>query len=1307
MEDQELMLESLLTEILDLNSAKYFDFQETPANKMPGIPTLKFQTEFVTDKNKEYAFRVLRKPEIGRNSRWVFVSIRAAGGKLKSQDLMFDVGDMKKILVTLLKSYQLYKESPDGHQTSSYDFTFPAKYERFAPFIVKVIQRAFKTEPRAALDLAGAVAEKTVFHLYYTNRQSTVPFFGGKDFDPVAVKSNPFYASLVKATPPDAKSDGSAAVAVAVANQIVTATTPTPVVALVAPVVNTTPKVDAVDPMNNPTAFNDSLFNRLHFAKGRDDFAAILRDVRVHRKYMQDHFEPMFNALYVSKPLDQMFANVNMKEWDEGMGFYLKRYDVSAYSYIKVHAAISVANVPDMVKALGDVPKELAQLRSSPVMVNSAWSVAKMLAGVYSRVCAYIVNITSDTTAQSSFLADQRLITGIINGMTNASFGNTIAAVEAYLADSQTSIADGDRIKSALVLYFYSMMTASMAVDIVRAYASNPKVRTLPNGDYNVDDIDSLFTNSAVIIDALDSLFTSRTMISFGAYSGPEDGILTQFKLQQWTNFQTSIRSTGLYDKDVLGDMLVSFIKGASSDFIDETLDDIISSHMFGYTVTDLRKIVQMAYADRIASLPDTENLTLSIEQRLYALFVASPGSPFVPGATIYFRKRVQRLYDVALIEHDNYSYGDDAFVKRIQPIGIDMDAYVRNIARTVVFGQSSFFISTIIVKGLAKYLTSAQLDTLLMAGIITNDGLMVMYYESRSKVVLDKYNERVGIMTLLNNNTGRMYGTTWAMSKALYNISSDAVKAEAAVKLLKDLATFPNEVADILGTEVVSEHVITDPTFNYRYNAAEVFAVLNAKASDAAIARTAASGRVVAVSSIIDGLNRSGNMDKLSKASYESLFASSNSYFRGTKPSQRREFEDANAQVVVSAWNSDPKVGEALFNQLTTDDKKIITKSVIANKFVAVTRDALAGDHVPIKPLVDLDEKRILDILKYNNIKVPRAPKIDDNATLTDVMSKTINKSDINTLAVTEVPKTAEELEQMSVEYDAFNRYRHGNIAAKIVRAFDVSIPIQDAGYAAWTAKMAAEGTNSKIMRPVFHGTGTVAASMILRYGFRVIKSNDPSVAGRMLGDGIYFSNVIDKVSQYMSDGRMTRGLGAKGYIFEMEASLGQYDRDFKAAGPGTGYSETSVISPEWAVFNVNEQVKIYRAYQCELIDKDMMSELKSKHGINENTTAVGIKHFKGFINEALGGSMNRKNKVVYIFMDGTVPVSKVKSVEFEDFDAKKFGSHVHLDWSGSGPTVQFDTNGEGGVFCIRYTNQFMHDGKQIDKFIALLNEK
>lgn len=41
----------------------------------------------------------------------------------------------------------------------------------------------------------------------------------------------------------------------------------------------------------------------------------------------------------------------------------------------------------------------------------------------------------------------------------------------------------------------------------------------------------------------------------------------------------------------------------------------------------------------------------------------------------------------------------------------------------------------------------------------------------------------------------------------------------------------------------------------------------------------------------------------------------------------------------------------------------------------------------------------------------------------------------------------------------------------------------------------------------------------MILRHGFKVIKSKDGIKACRMLGDGIYFSNVLDEVASYVGD--------------------------------------------------------------------------------------------------------------------------------------------------------------------------------------------
>jgi len=98
----------------------------------------------------------------------------------------------------------------------------------------------------------------------------------------------------------------------------------------------------------------------------------------------------------------------------------------------------------------------------------------------------------------------------------------------------------------------------------------------------------------------------------------------------------------------------------------------------------------------------------------------------------------------------------------------------------------------------------------------------------------------------------------------------------------------------------------------------------------------------------------------------------------------------------------------------------------------------------------------------------------------------------------------------------------------------------------------------------PAYHGTGGIAAGMILRYGFKVIKSSDPSVVGRMLGDGIYFSNKIDKVSQYVSNGGYSRQHGQKGYVMEMDTNLGTRNRDYRAAGID---GRDSIRSPEWCV--------------------------------------------------------------------------------------------------------------------------------------------
>ena len=165
------------------------------------------------------------------------------------------------------------------------------------------------------------------------------------------------------------------------------------------------------------------------------------------------------------------------------------------------------------------------------------------------------------------------------------------------------------------------------------------------------------------------------------------------------------------------------------------------------------------------------------------------------------------------------------------------------------------------------------------------------------------------------------------------------------------------------------------------------------------------------------------------------------------------------------------------------------------------------------------------------------------------------------------------------------------------------------------------------------------------------------------------------------------------------MEAFLGEEDKNYKAAGLGGD----GIVSPEWCVFDPNRQLKIYKAFEVEIIDKKEMDELKQKHNINENT-AVKLISFKEFIKE----SENGMNVTTYVFMDGLIPISNNDVVDFEEFNPAQFGDHVWVETSQSGPMICIKHNGqESEAFCVRNTSAFMRDTKELDKFLSLLRKR
>ena len=416
-----------------------------------------------------------------------------------------------------------------------------------------------------------------------------------------------------------------------------------------------------------------------------------------------------------------------------------------------------------------------------------------------------------------------------------------------------------------------------------------------------------------------------------------------------------------------------------------------------------------------------------------------------------------------------------------------------------------------------------------------------------------------------------------------------------------------------------------------------------------------------------------------------------------GTKSKERSggRLRKTLAEFARKAQINDETKIDALLPVLSVDMRTSIVDYLVGAELASTASKEIFRDDVLIKPYEQLTEKRIVDVLKYNNI-TPDKSLIKNIKTSDDINKIVINFSKkMSDIKATEIKETPEYFERKTIEYDTFNKSKHGNIGPKIIREFSVNLPAQTEAF----NKYVTENSWVEIMDPVFHGTGSVAASMILRYGFAVISSNDSAVVGRLLGDGIYFSTVIDKVSQYVTDSGFTRGLGTKGYIFRMKAALGQPNKDYKKADTSSG-----LVSPEWAVYHPERQLLIYKALEVEIITKDEINELKKKHKINENT-AVEIRTFKEFLRESR--SNEYAQATTYTFVDGDIPIDKNRSVPFEEFRPETFGQHVRIEGSQLGPMLTIEHNGpQSQAFCVRYTEEFMEQ-PELDDFLLLLSGK
>ena len=346
------------------------------------------------------------------------------------------------------------------------------------------------------------------------------------------------------------------------------------------------------------------------------------------------------------------------------------------------------------------------------------------------------------------------------------------------------------------------------------------------------------------------------------------------------------------------------------------------------------------------------------------------------------------------------------------------------------------------------------------------------------------------------------------------------------------------------------------------------------------------------------------------------------------------------------------------------------------------------------IKPFDKIDATRLKKIFLYNDLnmgsivsgQVEKKKKTESYAQYFARASKAIQSTSLlgEAKVKPDAKADAKAINKIMIQRD--HAGKHGDTYPKIDKVYDANLEYPEF----WEFRKRKPQDGSIV--PAYHGTGGIAASMILRYGFKVIKSSDPSVVGRMLGDGIYFSNKIDKVSQYVSNGGYSRQHGQKGYVMEMDTNLGKEYTDYRAAGVK---GSDGIRSPEWCVVDPKAQLRVTRVYEVTLVSKSTVD----KH-LNEGVQYTSLKGFKQHLKEEVVQDLG--NFTSFVFRDGMIPIvdyetSAVSYVDFEEALSKKLINEDMFDVSAQGPVIVFRSTPDQVVVDERFASHMAGDELQL----------
>jgi hypothetical protein len=405
----------------------------------------------------------------------------------------------------------------------------------------------------------------------------------------------------------------------------------------------------------------------------------------------------------------------------------------------------------------------------------------------------------------------------------------------------------------------------------------------------------------------------------------------------------------------------------------------------------------------------------------------------------------------------------------------------------------------------------------------------------------------------------------------------------------------------------------------------------------------------------------------------------------------------------------------EILWSEQSLSIKMKFSKLIKESTLVGPVMDQIAGEKTPIKPLISTHDTKGQESLKkalqFNNFEIKKLEGVKKmgNESIFEYKKRLMRnydsttKKDMFELKVKKIDETEEQKDKKMGFYFQWmtKDARHGGQGIKFLESFDVDMVPE--GMEEWIKN----NPDPKVI-PAFHGTGSIGATMILRFGFKIV-DHSLKKTGRMLGDGIYFSNVLDKSSQYIGDFGFTRSQGTVGYLLECEAYIGKDGVDHKSAGLGGD----SIRSAEWCVFNPRVQMKIIKAHKVELVNRSVMEDSYKRHypkGIQPGAVFETNDSSSGIIKEFSTYTMieekkeelkpDRKYWCNFTFLEGDIPDGKGNMLRPEtwikEFIDKK-NPYIHVYPSQKGPNVNFnvtDINMQGN-FIIPNITEFVRDDK------------